>query len=53
MWCSDHEGGNVSAHAGHLVSYSSYALSGLHLLTPLFFGGKGGVLCMASYPVKC
>lgn len=25
MGCSDHEGGNVSAHTGHLVSYfSSY-----------------------------
>lgn len=26
MGCSDHEGGNVSAHTGHLVSYFGFYL---------------------------
>lgn len=36
MYCSDHEGGNVSAHTGHLVSYSSFDQA-IHLIIYIIF----------------
>lgn len=32
IYCSDHEGGNVSAHTGHLVSWPSFVLHFSHIL---------------------